>query len=96
MKKQEKDSILTIIKRTLQQNRRSFIVMSFLFAALILYFLWSLDKLQTENIEIREAVYELEKDNLNEQLSVMKICLAQSEESKTEYTQLSDIYDIKI
>lgn len=47
-------------------------------------------------MEIKQAVYDLEKDNLNEQNSVFKMCLAVSEESREEYSSLSDEYDMAI
>lgn len=96
MKKRKNSSILAIIHQTLGQHQKVFLLMSLLFLAVTGYFLWNLRQIQKENVEIKQAVYDLEKDNLNEQNSVFKMCLAVSEESREEYSSLSDEYDMAI
>lgn len=96
MEKRKNSSILAIIHKTLGQHQKVFLLMSLLFLAVTGYFLWNLRQIQKENVEIKQAVYDLEKDNLNEQNSVFKMCLAVSEESREEYSSLSDEYDMAI
>lgn len=96
MQKKDKTSILAVIHRTLGQHQKVFLLMSLLFLVVTGYFLWNLRQIQKENVEIKQAVYDLEKDNLNEQNSVFKMCLAVSEESREEYNALSDAYDMAI
>lgn len=96
MEKRKNSSILAIIHKTLGQHQKVFLLMSLLFLAVTGYFLWNLRQIQKENVEIKQAVYDLEKDNLNEQNSVFKMCLAVSGESREEYSSLSDEYDMAI
>lgn len=92
----KKDSIIEMNRRALGQNQRIFVVMSLLFLLLTGYFLWNLRGIQTENVQIKETVYNLENDNLNEQNSVFKMCLAEDETAKSEYSGKSDEFDMKI
>lgn len=96
MEKRKNSSILAIIHKTLGQHQKVFLLMSLLFLAVTGYFLWNLRQIQKENVEIKQSVYDLEKDNLNEQNSVFKMCLAVSGESREEYSSLSDEYDMAI
>ena len=96
MKKKKSNSILAVIQQTLGQNQKIFLLMSFLFLIVIGYFMWNLKQIERENVEIKEEVYEMEKDNLNEQNSVFKMCLATEEESREKYGALSDSYDMEI
>ena len=96
MKKKENDSILYIVKKTLRKNQRNFMAMSFLFVLIIGYFLWTLNGIQAQNTQVREAVYGLELSNRNSQLCVMQLCLAQNEESREKYSAQGDGYDMEI
>lgn len=102
MRKKEKkgksagSSILAENEKTLRQNQRIFLILSFLFLFITGYFLWDLKELQRENVQIKETVCNLEKDNLNEQNSVFQMCLAEEEADKNQYAKLSDQYDIQI
>lgn len=96
MKKRKNSSILAIIHQTLGQHQIVFLLMSLLFLSVTGYFLWNLRQIQRENVEIKQEVYELEKDNLNEQNSVFKMCLAVSEENREEYISLSEAYDMAV
>lgn len=96
MKKRKNSSILAIIHQTLGQHQKVFLLMSLLFLSVTGYFLWNIRQIQRENVEIKQEVYELEKDNLNEQNSVFKMCLAVSEENREEYISLSEAYDMAV
>lgn len=96
MKKRKNSSILAIIHQTLGQHQKVFLLMSLLFLSVTGYFLWNLRQIQRENVEIKQEVYELEKDNLNEQNSVFKMCLAVSKENREEYISLSEAYDMAV
>lgn len=94
--KSGQQSILALNRRMVRQNQKIFVVMSILFLAVTGYFLWNLRGIQKENVQIKETVSELENDNLNEQNSVFKMCLASDEQSRNEYAKRSDSYDVKI
>lgn len=99
MRKKEKKvnpSIVAENEKTLRQNQMIFLVISLVFLAITGYFLWSLKEIQKENVQIKEVVCNLENDNLNEQNSVFKMCLAGDKESKDKYAELSDRYDIQV
>lgn len=89
-------SILTVIQHALRQNQRIFFGMSLVFVLITGYFLWNLKEIQRKNVEIRNVVYQLEVDNLNEQNSVFKLCLATDPEVRSEYSTMCDTYDIEI
>ena len=95
-RRRDNASILELNRRMLCQNQRVFVIMALLFLVITGYFLWNLREIQQENVRIKEDVYHLENDNLNEQNSVFKMCLAQNAEDKNEYAELSDTYDIRI
>lgn len=95
MKKNEK-SILTIIQQTLQKNQRIFLALAIFFLAIIVFFLWNLKQIEIKNVEIKESVYRLEMDNLNGQNIVFKMCLATDQETREQYQELCNQYDMKI
>lgn len=92
----KKDSIIEMNRKVVAQNQRIFVVMSLIFVIMIGFFLWDLNGIQTDNVEIRERVYSLEKDNLNEQNSVFKMCLAENDDDKKKYSAMSDEIDMRI
>lgn len=96
MKKENNHSILALNRKTLRQNQKIFLGMSILVIVMAGYFLWNLKQIQRENIEIKNVVYELEKDNLNEQNSVFKMCLASDQQSREKYADLGNEFDMKI
>lgn len=96
MKKARSHSILQIVQKTFRENRRIFLGISFLFLCVNVTLLWNLNQMEQENTTMKEMVTDLEKDNLNEQISVFKMCLAATEKEKKEYDQLSISYDMEI
>lgn len=96
MRKENKHSILALNRKTLRQNQKIFLGMALLVIAMAGYFLWNLKQIQRENVEIKNVVYELEKDNLNEQNSVFKMCLASDQQSREKYASLGNDFDMKI
>lgn len=69
-------SILGMIQNTLWLNQILLLILALLFLLMACYCLWDLKQIQRENVEIKETVFQLEKDNLNEQNSVYKMCIA--------------------
>lgn len=96
--KDNKDSksILVMIQNALWLNQILLLVLAFLFLLMACYCLWDLKQIQRENVEIKEAVYQLEKDNLNEQNSVYKMCISTKQEVRDAYSKLSDEYDMAV
>lgn len=86
--KNKAKSIIKIINNTLRNNRMIIFSMSGLFLLILGFFLWNISVIQKENIEIKELVYSLEKNNLDEQNSVFALCLARSEITKEKYSSI--------
>lgn len=89
-------SIMSMLKKVLYQNQLTFIVMSVLFLGCMGFFVWQIRLLQTENVTIRETVYNLQLSNLNAQNSIFKLCIGQDEESRNAYEESADTYDMEI
>ncbi|MGN0154699.1 MAG: methyl-accepting chemotaxis protein [Lachnospiraceae bacterium] len=89
-------SILGMIQNTLWLNQILLLILALLFLLMACYCLWDLKQIQKENVEIKETVYQLEKDNLNEQNSVYKMCIATKQKVRDDYSKLSDEYDMAV
>lgn len=97
MKRKEKSqSILASINQVFKQTQRMFIAISIVFLAIISLLVWGLNRIEKSDVAIKDMVHNLENDNLNEQNSVYKMCLAVDEESKNNYIKISESYDISI
>lgn len=92
----DRQSILGMIQNTLWLNQILLLILALLFLLMACYCLWDLKQIQRENVEIKETVYQLEKDNLNEQNSVYKMCIATEQKVRDEYSKLSDEYDMAV
>ena len=94
--KEKSQSILASVNQILRQTHRVFLTLSILFFAIISLLLWGLNRIEQRDVVIKETLHGLENNNLNEQNSVFKMCLAVDEASKNHYKEISDSYDMTI
>lgn len=95
-RKKKEQSIAGMAGAALRKNQRIFLAVALLFFALSGYFLWNLNQIQKNDVQIKAAVYQLEKDNLNSQGIVYKMCLATDSEMRKKYKELCDENDMKV
>lgn len=95
-KNKDRKSILTMLQKTLWMNQILLLLLAVLFLLMTCYCLWDLKQIQRENIEIKETVFQLEKNNLNEQNTVYKMCIATERKIRDAYSQKSNEYDMAV
>lgn len=95
-KGQNSSSIIQMIQRAFLESQRIFICISLLFLLLNGSLLWNINQMEHQNTRIRETVNDLAKCNLNEQISVLKMCLSSTKDEMENYKNISTDYDIKI
>lgn len=96
MKKQHRTSILRTIHQTFMTNIRMFIGIVLLFFALTGYLIYDFYQISQENNENLKSVHALENMNLMEQQSVLKLCLASSDETYQKLLTISQEYDMAL
>ncbi len=95
MKKNQK-SILKTIHKVFRNNSWMFIGIILLFFILITYLIVNFFVISQDNFEKQQAVKQLAVINLEEQLSVFQLCLADTDEKFDEYSILSNQYDMEL